>query len=255
MNKCIFVIDIWEKHYCEYINNWTTENIKNFNIFLNKCRDLKYTIIFLSTTGKYNYINNEHNYKNKTEIVMNMPCSMVLCACNKNMSCYFEQYDFGKNIALKHKILDMLHHDKNFKKSELKKYISNLLNNNIITRKKNMNEEINKKIIISKTDYIIPDNRDVFLSILKKNNIEEIFYIGQVVNMCISCTRKISINKILNYNFKINIIEDLALFFGYNFFSLEEKKFDENINSESCKLLIKNYLKQFKINFIKSKDI
>lgn len=254
MNKCIFVIDMWEEHYCNYINNWCSKNIDNFNTFLQKCREKKYTIIFLSTTENYSYTNKNHSLGQKNEVKMNVPCSTALCPCNKDFPCYFNIFDF-KNINIKNRILNLLYYKKNFTKSELKKKISGLISNDEIKIRKKMNEKINKNIFIDKDDYIIPNDRNVLLSLLEKNNIQEIYYCGQVTNMCISHTRNISINKILNYDFKCNIIEDLSLSFGYNGFDLESKIFNENITPKSCHLKIKNYLESFHINFINSKEL
>lgn len=254
MNKCIFIIDLWQKHYCNYINNWSSKNIDNFNNFLQKCREKKYTIIFLSTTGEYNYVNTKHKLMNKPEVKMQVPCSTVLCACDKDFSCYFNQLHCKKE-ELHQELLNKLHYDKNFKKPELKKLMSKLLQQGKTIKKDIMNEKIHNKIFIQKTDYIIPNDRNVLLSLLEKNNIQEIYYCGQVVNMCISHTRHISINKILNYNFKCNIIEDLSLSFGYNGFNLEEKILDEKITPKVCHQQIKNYLEKFNIKFIQSKEL
>lgn len=252
MNKCIFIIDIWEKHYCDYINNWTEKNIDKINNFLKEAREKKYTIVFLSS-NKFNYENNKHSYGDKKQIKMEVPCKMAMCPCSIDFPCYFKIHQCTHII--KNKILDKIYYDKNFKKPELKKLVSNLISRRLIKRNNLMNEKINKGIIIHKSDFIIPDNRDILLSVLEKNNIDEIYYLGQVINMCISNSRKISINKVLNYDFKCNIIEDLSLSFGYNGFDFEKKIFDEKITPESSHNEIKEYLERFDITFIDSYNL
>ena len=152
-------------------------------------------------------------------------------------------------------MLNMIYKDPDFKKNQIKKLLHKYRLNNVVKSVNNTNEKLNSKLLLSDSDYIIPDNLDILLSILQKNKIEEIYYLGQVINMCISCTRKVSINKILPHGFKCHIVEDLSLSFGYTGFDLEKKIFDDTITPESCHQEIKKYLEQFDIDFIDNKDI
>lgn len=257
MNKALFVIDIWKRHFCEYANIFITKNIKKFNRFIQKCRDNNIIIIFLNTDknimSNYNKI---YDGEIKPKKHMSPPFSSNLCFCNKNIPCYFKLHEPINDIV--HKMMyDKIMNDENFiKKTHVKKFTKKLEKDGLVINNTNIyiDDSFHPKLIVKKKhDFLIDDKIEILISLLKDKNINHVYYIGEATNLCMSQSRNISANRLITNDINCYIIEDLSADFGYNGFDYENKIFDPNINHEYCHKEIKKYIEDNGIKYV-SKD-